>query len=67
MLLLDGIKDPGNLGTINRTAKWFGVQDIVCINDCVDAYDKKTVQSTMGALFYVNLVYTNEATILSCG
>jgi len=65
MLLLDGIKDPGNLGTIIRTAKWFGVQDIVCINDCVDAYDRKVVQSTMGALFHVNLVYTDETTILS--
>lgn len=64
MLLLDGIKDPGNLGTIIRTAKWFGVEDIVCVNDCVDAYDKKVVQSTMGALFHVNLVYTDEATII---
>ena len=60
VLVLDGIKDPGNLGTIIRTAKWFGVDDISCINDCVDAYDRKVVQSTMGALFQVNLVYLPE-------
>lgn len=66
MLILDGIKDPGNLGTIIRTAKWFGVEDIICINDCVDPYDRKVVQSTMGALFQVNIVYQEvEETIHS--
>lgn len=60
VLLLDGIKDPGNLGTIIRTAKWFGVSEIICINDCVDAYDRKVVQSTMGALFRVSISYLEE-------
>lgn len=57
VLLLDGINDPGNLGTIIRTAKWFGVSDIICTPDCVDAFDRKVVQSTMGALFHVKLTY----------
>ncbi len=59
VLFLDGINDPGNLGTIIRTAKWFGVTDIICSPDCVDAYDRKVVQSTMGALFHVNVVYAS--------
>lgn len=64
-LLLDGIKDPGNLGTIIRTAKWFGVSDLICVNDCVDAYDRKVVQSTMGALFHVNVVYEDADTAVA--
>ncbi|MGB0369496.1 MAG: TrmH family RNA methyltransferase [Flavobacteriales bacterium] len=59
ILVLDGIRDPGNLGTIIRTAKWFGVNEIVCSSDCVDAYSPKVVQSTMGALFHVNVCYAN--------
>lgn len=65
VVLLDGIKDPGNLGTIIRTAKWFGISDIICVNDCVDAYDRKVVQSTMGALFHVNLIYEDADTALA--
>lgn len=64
ILFLDGIRDPGNLGTIIRTAKWFGITEIVCSDDCVDAYDRKVVQSTMGALFHVNLVYSDSETAL---
>jgi TrmH family RNA methyltransferase len=64
ILLLDGIRDPGNLGTIIRTAKWFGVTEIVCINNCVDAYDRKVVQSTMGALFHVSILHTETENIL---
>ena len=64
MLLLDGISDPGNLGTIIRTAKWFGVTEIICTNNCVDAYDRKVVQSTMGALFHVSIVYQELNEIL---
>lgn len=65
ILFLDGISNPGNLGTIIRTAKWFGVSQIVCSNDCVDAYDRKVVQSTMGALFHINLSYEDEGTFFS--
>jgi TrmH family RNA methyltransferase len=57
ILILDGINDPGNVGTIIRTAKWFGVDTIICSAECADAYDGKVVQSTMGALFHVNLRY----------
>jgi TrmH family RNA methyltransferase len=64
ILFLDGIGDPGNLGTIIRTAKWFGITEIVCSGDCVDAYDRKVVQSTMGALFHVNLVYSDSKSAL---
>lgn len=59
VLVLDGIGDPGNLGTIIRTAKWFGVNTIICSETCAEAYNPKVVQSTMGALFHVNIQYTN--------
>lgn len=59
ILLLDGIRDPGNLGTIIRTAKWFGINTIVCSEDCADIHNSKVVQSTMGALFHVNVIYQN--------
>jgi len=64
ILVLDGINDPGNVGTIIRTAKWFGVQTVICSEDCADAYDRKVVQSTMGALFHVNICYRNLAEII---
>lgn len=56
VVVLDGIKDPGNLGTIMRTAHWFGINQIICSNDCVDVYNPKTVQSTMGSIGYVKVV-----------
>ncbi len=59
ILVLDSIRNPGNMGTIIRTAKWFGVNTIVCSEDCADAYNPKTVQSTMGALFHINLLHEN--------
>lgn len=58
-LALDGIQDPGNLGTIIRIADWFGVQQIICSNDCVDCFNIKVVQSTMGSIFRVQLFYTD--------
>ena len=57
-LMLDGIQDPGNLGTIIRTADWFGVRTILCSMDCADNFNPKVVQSTMGSLTRVQLVYT---------
>ena len=57
-LCLDGIQDPGNIGTIIRIADWFGIENVVCSPDCADLYNPKTVQATMGALFRVNTVYT---------
>lgn len=56
-LMLDDIQDPGNLGTIIRTADWFGVKNIICSNDCVDCYNPKVVQASMGSLARVNIIY----------
>lgn len=57
-IMLDDIQDPGNLGTIIRTADWFGVKNIICSNDCVDCYNPKVVQASMGSLARVNIIYT---------
>ena len=56
-LVLDGIQDPGNLGTIIRTADWFGVKQVVCSPDCADAFASKVVQSTMGSIFRIHIFY----------
>jgi len=58
-LILDDIQDPGNLGTIIRNADWFGIENIICSENCVDCYNPKVVQSTMGSLSRVNIVYTD--------
>lgn len=58
-VLLQDIRDPGNLGTIIRTADWFGIQNIICSPETVDAYNTKVVQSTMASLGRVNIVYTD--------
>lgn len=58
-LVLDNVKDPGNMGTIIRTAEWFGVENIVCSPECVDIYNPKVVQSAMGSLFRVNILSQN--------
>lgn len=57
ILVLDGIADPGNMGTIMRTADWFGISTIVCTADCVEIYNPKVVQSTMGSIFRLKVVY----------
>ena len=58
-LLFDRINDPGNLGTIIRTCHWFGVDQILCSVDSVDCFNSKVVQSSMGSLSKVNVVYTD--------
>lgn len=58
-LVLDSIQDPGNLGTIIRNADWFGVQNIICSAGSADMYNPKVVQSTMGSLGRVNVLYTD--------
>lgn len=63
-LLLSGIQDPGNLGTIIRCADWFGVENIVCSEDSVDVYNHKTIQATMGSIGRVNVFYANLRTII---
>lgn len=56
-LVLDGVNDPGNLGTILRTADWFGIENVVCSHTCVELYNPKVVQSTMGSLSRVKVHY----------
>lgn len=59
VLFLDGVQDPGNLGTIIRIADWFGVGHIVCSPASADCYNPKAVQATMGAVFRVDVRYLN--------
>jgi TrmH family RNA methyltransferase len=63
-LVLDSIQDPGNMGTIIRTADWFGITDIICSEDTVDVYNPKVVQATMGSLARVNVHYANLEEVL---
>ncbi len=58
-LALDGIQDPGNLGTIIRIADWFGFHTIYCSPETVDVYNPKVVQATMGSLAHVQIIYTD--------
>lgn len=55
---LDFIQDPGNLGTIIRIAAWFGIKYVVCSNNCVDLYNPKVIQATMGAILTTKVFYT---------
>lgn len=57
-LVLNGIQDPGNLGTILRLSDWFGIKNIFCDSDCASIYNPKCVQASMGAIFRVNVFYT---------
>lgn len=59
-IALDGISDPGNVGTIIRTADWFGFKQVILGKDCADLFNPKTVRSTMGGIFKVRLKYENE-------
>ena len=63
-LALDGVQDPGNLGTIIRTADWFGLQQIICSEDCVEIYNPKVVQATMGSLSRMKIKYGDLTSIL---
>lgn len=65
VLVLDGVQDPGNLGTIIRTADWFGFNQIICSEDCVEVYNPKVVQATMGSLTRVKVSYQPLSEILS--
>lgn len=59
IMALDDVRDPGNLGTIIRLCDWFGISHLVCSEQCVDVYNPKVVQATMGSIARVNVVYTN--------
>ena len=62
-LALDGVQDPGNMGTILRIADWFGIHNVICSEDTVDVYNPKAVQATMGALARVKVHYTDLAAL----
>jgi TrmH family RNA methyltransferase len=64
-IVLDGVQDPGNLGTILRIADWFGVSQIICSHETVDVYNPKVIQASMGAIYRVNVVYTDLYNFLS--
>jgi TrmH family RNA methyltransferase len=65
VLVLDGVQDPGNLGTIIRTADWFGFSDLICSADSVDAYNPKVVQASMGSLSRIDVYYEDLPSFLS--
>ena len=58
-ILLEDINDPGNLGTIIRTADWFGIDQIICSNNSVDCFNPKVVSATMGSIFRSKIYYTD--------
>lgn len=58
-LILDGIQDPGNLGTIIRLADWFGIEQIICSHDTTDIYNPKVIQASMGSFTRVKVFYTD--------
>jgi TrmH family RNA methyltransferase len=59
LVALDFLQDPGNLGTIIRAAAWFGIKNIICSKDCVDVYNPKVIQASMGAILHVNVFYSD--------
>ena len=65
LLVLDGIQDPGNVGTIIRTAHWFGVDKIICSIDCADVFSPKVVQASMGSIFLVEVFYEHLVNFFS--
>ncbi|MEO6915523.1 MAG: RNA methyltransferase [Chitinophagaceae bacterium] len=64
-LLLDGIQDPGNLGTIIRIADWYGIEHIVAGPNCADAYNPKVVQASMGSISRVKILYEDLEEFIS--
>ena len=63
-IVLDGIQDPGNLGTIIRIADWYGIKNIFCSDTCADCFSPKVIQSTMGAIGRVQVTYTDLVELL---
>jgi TrmH family RNA methyltransferase len=56
-IALDCVQDPGNLGTIIRSAAWFGIKNVYCSEDSADIYNPKVIQASMGAILHVNVIY----------
>lgn len=63
-LALDGVQNPGNMGTIMRLADWFGIRTVLCSADCADCFNPKVVQATMGAIARVEVYYGNLKEII---
>lgn len=63
-LALDGVQDPGNLGTIIRIADWFGITTVFCSNDTADVYNPKVIQATMGSIARVSVIYTDICSLI---
>jgi len=63
-LALENIQDPGNVGTIIRSADWFGIKNIICSMDCADCFSPKVVQASMGAILNVKIHYTDLTEIM---
>lgn len=63
-LYLDQIQDPGNMGTILRNADWFGIQQVFCSEGCVDIYNSKVIQASMGAIFRVRIMNVSLTDLL---
>lgn len=64
-LVLDILQDPGNMGTILRTAEWFGIRDIICSEDTVDCFNPKVVQASMGSVFRIQCHYIHLPNFLA--
>ncbi len=65
ILVLDAIRDPGNLGTIIRLCDWFGIVDLVCSKETVDCFNPKVIQATMGSITRVNISYLDLVDFLN--
>ncbi len=64
-ILIDDIQDPGNLGTIIRTAHWFGFNQIICSEKSVDLFNYKVIQASMGAVFKLKVSYANLESVIT--
>ena len=65
ILVLDGVSDPGNFGTIIRTSHWFGIRKIFCSIECPDLYNPKVVQSSMGSIAQIEIIYCDLDNLFS--
>ncbi len=66
-LALESVRDPGNLGTIIRTADWYGIDGIICSLDCVDFHHPKVIQASMGSFVRINPYYTDLTAVMNTG
>tara|TARA_Y100001970_G_C14078550_1_gene773372 strand:- start:206 stop:958 length:753 start_codon:yes stop_codon:yes gene_type:complete len=64
IVVLDGISDPGNMGTLLRTIAWYGIDQVVCSKECVDIYNPKVVRAGMGAHFQIQSIFYSDLIVL---